>query len=340
MFSESDGVSFSKREDGRVNVNKSKVREHMQIIILGQSHFAKKLADKVPKAVFLEIEEKIFPDGEICPRILMTDEELFRNAHVIIALQLELTQSKNQYLISLLLTIYNVKRFGAAKVTCIMPYHLYSRQDRESRLGEPLSNRYLASMLEDAGIDNFLTINSHSYGKNPLTDFFKKATATTISAIPILAKAVKEQSNATQDILCFSPDEGALMLAEEAANAINSPFFGAIKKIRNLDTGEISQELVGIDIPIENREVLIVDDLVSSGGTMIGAAKIIRYQGAKAVYLAYIHGVYSIENFHNLEKENFQLILTTDTIKSDFPTLTTISVIDLISEWINTNLLT
>ena len=311
----------------------------MKIFVVGYYEFAKKLAAGIPGAKFVEIKERIFPDGEICPRILIEEDRLFQNAHVIVAMQLELTRSKNQYLTSLLLTIYNIKRLGAAKVTCVMPYHIYSRQDRETRLGEPLSSRYMALMLENAGIDNFLTVNSHSYGKNPLTDFFEQANAISISAISIAAKAVKEKSGATKDILCFSPDEGALMLAEEAANAINSPFFGAIKKTRDLNTGETSQELVGIDIPIQNREILIVDDLVSSGGTMIGAAKIFKQLGAKAIYLAYIHGVHSYENFQKLEKEGFQLIITTDTIKIDFPNLTVISVIDLINKWINTQLL-
>ena len=311
----------------------------MKLFVVGYREFAQKLTAGIPGATFVEVKERIFPDGEVCPRILIEDEDLFQKAHVIVAMQLELTQSKNQYLTSLLLTIYNVKRLGATKVTCIMPYHIYSRQDRETRLGEPLSSRYLALMLENAGIDNFLTVNSHSYGKNPLTDFFVQANAISISAIPIVANAVKERSGATQDILCFSPDEGALMLAEEAANAINSPFFGAIKKTRDPNTGEISQELVGIDIPIQNRDILIVDDLVSSGGTMIGAARIFRQLGAKAIYLAYIHGVHSYENFQNLEKEGFQLILATDTIKTGFSNLTVISVIDLINKWIKTQIL-
>jgi ribose-phosphate pyrophosphokinase len=311
----------------------------MNIIVVGYHDFAKKLAAEIPEAEFIEINERVFPDGEICPRILIEDEELFQNAHVIIALQLELTQSKNQYLISLLLTIYNIKRFGVAKITCVMPYHIYSRQDRETRLGEPLSSRYLALMLENAGIDNFLTINSHSYGKTPLSNFFRKTNAISLSAIPTAAKAVKDRSGATQDILCFSPDEGALMLAEEAANAINSPFFGAIKKTRDPETGEITQKLIGIDIPIQNREILIVDDLVSSGGTMIGAAKIFKQLGAKAIYLAYIHGVHSHENFLNLEKIDCQLILTTNTIKINFPNLTVISIIGLISDWIKTKIL-
>jgi ribose-phosphate pyrophosphokinase len=311
----------------------------MRVIVIGTTDFAGKLAKKITGAIFLEINEIIFPDGEICPRLLINDENELKDAHVIIAHHLELTQSKNQYLLSILFTIYNVKRLGAKKITCVMPYHIYSRQDRESRLGEPFSSRYLASMLESAGVNNFVTINSHSYGKNPLTDFFNESYAISLSAIPLISKAIKARINAREDILCFSPDEGALKLAKEAAEAIDSPFYGAIRKIRNLDTGEISQELMGIDISIKDRDFIIVDDLVSSGGTMIGAARILMQQGAKSVSLAYVHGVHSIEKFRSLQQEKISVILTTDTIKSNIQGLEVISVIDLLGEWISSTLL-
>ncbi len=310
----------------------------MKLVVVGKRDFAGKLSTEIEGAIFVEIEERIFPDGEVCPRLQLTDENLLQNSHVIIAMQLSLDQCKNQYFFSLLLTIYNVKRYGTSKITCIMPYHLYSRQDRESRLGEPFSSKYLASMLESAGINTFLTINSHSYGKNPLSDFFRKSESISISAISLVAKTIQQLSNSTDEILCFSPDEGALMLAKEAADAIDSPFYGAIRKKRDPDTGKITQDLMGIDISLKNRHILLVDDLVSSGGTMVGAARIFKQKGAKKVYLGYIHGVHSVENFEKLQKEDIQLFVTTDTIKLDLPGLTTVSVIKLIAEWITSNL--
>ena len=310
----------------------------MKVVVVGKHEFAGKLSTEIDGAIFIEIDERIFPDGEVCPRLLLDDGNIMQDAHVIIAMQLALDQSKNQYLISFLLTIYNVKRLGAAKITCIMPYHIYSRQDRESRLGEPISSKYLASMLESAGINQYLTINSHSYGKNPLSDFFSESESISLSAIPLVAQTVKKLSNSLEDILCFSPDEGALMLAKEAADAINSQFYGAIQKKRDPDTGEITQELVGIDISLQNRHILIVDDLVSSGGTMIGAARIFKQQGAREVYLGYIHGVHTTEKFKKLAKEDIRLFVTTDSIKSDIPGLTTVSIVQLIAEWINSKL--
>lgn len=311
----------------------------MKIIVVGKHDFAGKLSSEIEGAIFVNLEEKIFPDGEICPRLLIDDESLFNDSHVLIAMQLSLDQPKNQYLVSLLLTIYNVKSRGASRITCIMPYHIYSRQDRESRLGEPFSSKYLASMLETAGIDEYITINSHSYGKNPLSDFFSGSRSISISAIPLVAKTVQRLSNSSEEILCFSPDEGAMLLAKEAADAINSPFYGAIQKKRDPDTGDITQKLVGIDIPLKDRRILIVDDLVSSGGTMVGAARIFKQQGAKEVYLGYIHGVHSIEKFEKLKEEDIQLFVTTDSIKSDIPGLTIVSVVKLIADWISKHLL-
>lgn len=312
----------------------------MRVIVIGKRDFAEKLAKRITGATFLEIDTRIFPDGEICPTILITDENELRDTHVVIALQLELTQSKNQYLIETLLTIQNVKRLGAKIVTCVMPYHIYSRQDRESRLGEPFSSKFLASMLESAGVNNFLTVNSHSYGKNPLKDFFNESLAISLSAIPLLSKAIRARINENEDIICFSPDEGALKLAKEAAEAIDSPFYGAIRKSRDPNTGEISQELMGINVSIKNRDVIIIDDLVSSGGTMIGAARILKQQGAKSVSVSYVHGVHSHKNFKSLQQEKFKVILTTDSIKSNIQGLEFISVIDLLGEWISSSLLT
>ncbi|MFX0085079.1 MAG: ribose-phosphate diphosphokinase, partial [Candidatus Hodarchaeota archaeon] len=219
----------------------------------------------------------------------------------------------------------------------IMPYHLYARQDRESRKGEPVSSRYMGLALESAGMDAFMTLSSHIYGKTDIHEFFSSAEASDVSAIPHLIESLKSHISSAHEIICFSPDEGALRLAREAAAAIDSPYYGAIKKIRDPNTGEIKQTLTGINIEIKDRSVLIIDDLVSSGGTMIGAAKILKEYGAKEVYLAYIHAVHSPDNFKNILKANPSIILATNTIKTNLPGLTTVSVIPLISTWIKEN---
>ncbi len=310
----------------------------MKIVLIGKSNFAGKIAKTISKSVFVEVEEKIFPDTEVCPRLLLSEESQLRENHAIIAMQLKSDQPKNQYLISLLWTIYNVKRYNPARISCVMPYHLYSRQDRESRKGESISSQYLALALESAGVDDFITINSHTYGKVDINQFFINSQASDLSAISILGITIKSRLTSPQETICLAPDEGALFLAKEIAKTMNTPYFAAIQKYRNPETGEITQELEGLHFEIKNRSVVVIDDLVSSGKTMTGAAHIAKGQGAKEVIFAYVHAVHSPTSFSTMQKANPTLIVATDTIMTDISGLTTVSVVPLISSWIKENI--
>ncbi|MFX1286219.1 MAG: ribose-phosphate diphosphokinase [Promethearchaeota archaeon] len=309
----------------------------MAIVIIGKSNFAGKIAKSVSKSVFIEIEEKIFPDNEVCPRLLLSSGNQLKRSHVIIIMQLKSNQPKNQYLISLLWTIYNVKQYNPERISCIMPYHLYSRQDRASRIGEPISSQYLALALESAGINDFVTFNSHTYGKVDISQFFLSSRASDLSAIPILGTKLKACLSNPEETICLAPDEGALFLAKEIAKTLNSSFFAAIQKYRDPETGEISQKLVGLPFEIKDRSIVIIDDMVSSGKTMVGAAKIVKDKGAKEIIFAYIHAVHSPTSFLTMQEVNPSLIITTDTIKTGISGLTEMSVIPLISSWIQKN---
>jgi ribose-phosphate pyrophosphokinase len=94
---------------------------------------------------------------------------------------------------------------------------------------------------------------------------------------------------------------------------------------------------VGIDIDLKSRTVIIIDDMVSSGGTMIGASGILKEKGVKNVIFAYVHAVHSEDSFLNIKKANPYIILSTDTLKTNFEGLTTESIIPLISNWIKKN---
>ncbi|UCE12271.1 MAG: ribose-phosphate diphosphokinase [Candidatus Heimdallarchaeota archaeon] len=309
----------------------------MEVILIGKTDYAGKIAETLPTSSFIEIEEKIFPDGEVCPRLLITKENQLRGSHAIIAMQLNSDQPKNQYLISLIWTIYNVKRYNPSKISCILPYHLYSRQDRESRTGEPISSYYLAFTFEAAGINSFVTFNSHTHGKLDINQFFTKSQAYDLSAIPLLGKALKSHLSSPEDSICLAPDEGALLLAKQAAEAMNTPNFSAIQKHRDPETGNISQKLGEVPFEIKGNSVVIIDDLVSSGKTMIGAAQIAKDHGAKEVVFAYVHAVHSASGLLEMQKVNPTLILTTDTIKTNFSSLSKISIIPLIATWIKQN---
>ncbi|WP_455143267.1 ribose-phosphate diphosphokinase [Candidatus Hodarchaeum mangrovi] len=307
----------------------------MGLIIFGHPDFARLLADRIPNATFIAIEERIFPDGEICPRLVFSNENQISESHVVVVVQLGADQNKNDYLISLLWTIYNIKQYNPARISCIFPYHIYSRQDRETRRGDPISIQYLAEMLESAGIDDFLTINSHIFGKSDIQKIFTHSKAYDISAIPILIKGLQNHlSLKGEELICLSPDVGAISLAYAAATAIRSPFHGAIHKERDPNTGEVTQTISKLNLEIKGKNIVVVDDLVSSGGTMIGAAKLLKQQGAKQVFFAYVHAVHSPSNFQKLLAVNSGGIFSTDTIRCNMEGLTTISIIPLLAEWI------
>ncbi len=309
----------------------------MDVILIGKPDFAGKIVETLSTSSFLGIEEKIFPDGEVCPRLLLSDKNQLHGSHAVIATRLKSNQSKNQYLISLLWTVYNVKRYNPTRISCIMPYHLYSRQDRETRKGEPVSSRYLSLALESAGINDFVTFNSHTYGKGDINQFFKKSNASDLSAIPILGTELRSRLSSPQDTICLAPDEGALFMAKEVSEAINSSYFAAVQKFRNPDSGEITQKLVDLPFKVKNRSIVIIDDIVSSGKTMVGAAQIVKEEGAKEVIFAYIHAVHSPRSFSTMRKVNPSLIITTDTIVTNISGLKTVSVIPLICNWIEEN---
>jgi ribose-phosphate pyrophosphokinase len=309
----------------------------MDIIIAGNPEFAGKIAEKLPNSFFIEIEERIFPDGEVCPRLLLSEEKQLEENHIVIAMQLKLNQRVNQYLVTLLWTIHNVKRYNPSRISCIMPYHIYSRQDRENRKGEPISSKYLASTLESAGVDDFVTINSHTHGKVDIAHFFTKSQASDLSALQILGTALKARVPSPQESICLSPDEGALFLAKGLAKAMNTTYFAAIQKTRDINTGEITQDLKDLSFEIKDRTVIIIDDLVSSGKTMIGAANIAKDKGAQGVIFAYIHAVHSPTSFVTMQEVEPTLTIATDTIKTNIEGLTTVSVIPLICNWIKEN---
>ncbi|MHA2223832.1 MAG: ribose-phosphate diphosphokinase [Candidatus Hodarchaeales archaeon] len=309
----------------------------MEVTLIGKSSFAGKIAKTVSSSSFIEIEERLFPDGEICPRLLLNDN-IVRGKHAFIAMQLTQDQPKNQYLVSLLWTIYNVRRLKPGKISCIMPYHLYSRQDRESRKGEPVSSKYLAIALESAGIKNFVTINSHTYGKTDINKYFLSSKGTDLSALSLLGNKLTSLISSPEETVCLAPDEGALFLAQEVAEAMNSPFFSAIKKVRDLNTGKITQKMADTLFKIKDKTVIIIDDLVSSGKTMVGAAQIAKNMGAKEIIFAYIHAVHSSTGFSIMQEEDPSFILSTDTIKTKFKGIKTVSVIPLICTWIQENI--
>jgi len=223
---------------------------------------------------------KNFPDGEVYVRI---DKEL-KGEHVIIVQSTYHPQ--DQHLMQLYQLIDAAKNAEAEKITVFVPYLAYSRQDKKFLDGEPLSARIICKTIETLGADEIYVLDIHS---EIVLNFFTIPTHNLI-AVRLFGKYFKNFS--LSNPLIIAPDEGALNKAEEIAKMMNVECT-YLEKARDRYTGEVSVEIKEIDV--NNRDIILIDDIISTGGTMVKAIEMAKQQGANKIYAICSHAIL-IEN--------------------------------------------
>jgi ribose-phosphate pyrophosphokinase len=230
---------------------------------------AKKLKTKT-----IPIEFKTFPDGEIYIRFT---KEVTNQKLVIVQTT---GPQQDTRLMELLLLIDTAHELGAQSITAVVPYFAYARQDKQFRPGEPISAKTVIKLIEAAGATRFHTVNIHS--TKILENF--NIPAKNLSAIPLLAKHLRSQGFAKA--FALAPDEGAAEMVIEASKILGGEY-GWLRKERDRITGEIVVEKKCFNI--KDRDAIVFDDIISTGGTMATAVKILKEQGARRVYAACVH---------------------------------------------------
>jgi ribose-phosphate pyrophosphokinase len=220
---------------------------------------------------------KVFPDGESYVRL----DGSVQGEDVAIV-QTTCPPMQDGRLFQLAFMTDAAKRGGAKKVTAVVPYLAYARQDKMFLSGEGISIETVARMLKAAGIDELLTINIHS---EPALKQFPFP-AKTISAIPLIAQYFVEKGH--KGAYALSPDKGAMYIAQQA-QAVLGGDAGHLNKTRDRYTGQTVQTAEGLNV--KGQTVIIFDDIISTGGTIVGAAKILRELGAKHVFCGCVHGL-------------------------------------------------
>jgi ribose-phosphate pyrophosphokinase len=244
-------------------------------IVLGPS--SKQLGEKIAdllKAEEVPVAFKNFPDGESYIRL----EGNVQEEDAIIVQTTSPPQDSR--LIQLALMVDAAKRNGARKITAVVPYLAYARQDKIFLPGEALSIEAIANMLRVAGVDNLLTVNVHQ--EKVLSKF--PFPAETVSAIPLLAEYFKQLG--LEGAFAVAPDEGATYIAEQAERVLKGGF-GCLEKQRDRYTGQVSIEKRSLEA--KGKTVIIFDDIISSGGTIVAAAKILEELGAEKIYSSCVH---------------------------------------------------
>jgi len=269
-------------------------------LIAGSS--SKVLATKISKKLNANLiisEVKIFPDGE--SKITLKGNPS-KNKTIIVQ---SIFPPVDSNLIQALSLISKAKDYSN-EVVLVVPYLGYARQDKEFLPGEIITMKVLAKLFGGAGASKFIVVDIHS--KIGLKYF--KIKSQNISAIPDLARYFKKIN--LKNPLVVSPDQGGKERAEEFAKEFGSEFI-ALKKQRNRKTGKVQIKTEGLD-EVKNRDVILVDDMISTGGSIIKATEFLKKQKCKKVFVACTHALLINNAENKIKKSGVTRIISTNTI--------------------------
>lgn len=236
----------------------------------------------------------------------------------------------NDHLMELLIVVDALRRASAARITAVIPYFGYARQDRKTKSRVPITAKLVADLLTASGVHRILTMDLHA---TQIMGFFN-IPVDNLYAMPVLLPYI-EGKYGKEDIAVVSPDAGGVERARLFANSIGSANLAVIDKRRS-GPNQISEMRVVGDV--EGKTCIIVDDMIDTGGTMCKAATVLKECGAVKVIAAASHPVLSGNAIERLEKSDFEEVITTDTIPhpglggSDDSKITFLSVSALFAE--------
>lgn len=240
-----------------------------------------------------------FPDGEISLQI----QENVRGRDVFVMQTVAL--DPNNYLMELLVMIDSLKRASARSICAVVPYFGYGRQDRKDRPRVPITAKLVANLLVNAGATRVLTMDLHT---QQIQGFFD-VPVDNLYGRPRLAEAVK-QDVGSDNLVVVTPDIGSVKLARSYATHLNVGF-AIVDKHRTNATHVEAVTLIG---DVKGKNVLLADDMCSTGGTLVSAAKACQEKGAKRIFAAVTHGLFVGDALGKIKQSPIETLYTSNTI--------------------------
>ncbi len=260
------------------------------------------LAEKISKELGIPLGDAVvstFSDGEITVNI----NETVRGADVFVVQSVS-PPHVNKYLMELLIMIDALKRASAGRIIAVIPYYGYARQDRKAKPRDPISAKLVADILTAAGADRVLTMDLHA---SQIQGYFNIPVDHLIGG-PILAQYFLKMD--IEDLVVVSPDLGSVTRSRDFAEILNAPI-AIIDKRRPMANVSEVMNIIG---DIEGKNVILLDDMIDTAGTITNSANALREFGAKKVYACCTHGVLSGPALERIDNSVIEKLVVLDTI--------------------------
>jgi ribose-phosphate pyrophosphokinase len=267
----------------------------------------RELADKIAKRMQTRVGNALVDrfKNEEC-RIEIRENVRGAEVFVLQSLCNSPSGSVNDSLMELLLMIDALRRASANRITAVVPYYGYAKQDKKTKGREPISAKLVANMLETAGAERLVTLDLHAA---QIQGFFN-IPVDNLTAAPTLCNYLKNQGLEGEGIVVVSPDAGGVPRAENFAKRLKSSLAVIIKRRPEPDISEVTH-IVG---DVHGKIAVVVDDMISTGGTLVKAAEALVKRGATDVYTLATHGIFAGDAIKQFENSAIRKVIVTDTI--------------------------
>lgn len=242
---------------------------------------------------------KTFSDGEISVNI----NETVRGVDVFVVQSFSIPKV-NDYLMELLIIIDAFKRASAGRITAVIPYYGYARQDRKAKARDPISAKLVANLITAAGASRVVTMDLHAaqiqgYFDIPLDH---------LKGVPIMADYFNTKG--IEDLVVVSPDLGSVTRTRDFAQKLSAPIAIVDKRRPQANVSEV-MNIIG---DVENKNIILIDDMIDTAGTIVNAAKALKELGANDIYACCTHGVLSGPAVSRINNSVIKELVTLDTI--------------------------